>query len=80
MAPKVCSVVLLNRCPEKEILELGEGEECWCREDVYAEHMQACMVEEEWVLEGEEREGVGVHGPRVFNNVDVFRWPASSYP
>lgn len=53
MGPEIEGVFLDGRGPEVEVLELGEGEERGCYEDVYSQHVQPRMVEEEGVLEGE---------------------------
>jgi hypothetical protein len=63
--------------PDIKILQLRERQERRCDDDVHAEEMEARVVEEEGVLEGEECVFVGVHDAGVFDDVDVFRRPAS---
>jgi hypothetical protein len=58
---------------------LGEGEEGGRYEDVDAEEVEARVVEEEGVLEGEEPVFVRVKGAGVFDDVDIFGWPAGGY-
>ena len=56
MAPEVSGQVLLDRCVEKEVLKLRECEKGGSNDDIDTEHVQASVVEEEWVLERKEAE------------------------
>lgn len=58
--------------PEVEVLELGECEERGGYEDVDAEEVEAGVIEEEGVLEGEAAFFVGVHYAGVLDDVDLM--------
>jgi hypothetical protein len=76
MRPEVVGVFLNGGGPKVEVLQLRKREERGSYDDIYPEHLEACVVEEEGVLERELAELICVHDAGVLDNVDVLGRPA----
>lgn len=80
MRPEIMRPVMCESCVDIEVLQLSEGEERRCLDDMDAKDFyEAVVVEIEGILESEQAVAVAIHDAGVFNNVNVLWGPASGY-
>ena len=77
VGPEVVREVVVDGLGEVKVLQLGEGLQGRCGDDVDAKELgETVVVEVERVLGREEAILIRIKGPRVFHHVYIFWWPA----